>query len=1001
MKYGTFAAVLLIIALLHHVVTTVNSFKLEPGKPNTVWVQSQNGNDDKALLNIKSISANNEHLKYSVEKYAEIGIIALPDVKTIFPPFFDGRRIRDISTAPFTGGLTIIDHNKTSHMSGVIRYWKVVSKEDNNEISIGVFRYDNSTKTYQLVHSSPFRTARSGLNTFLEETPLRIKQHDILGLQTKKPVASNRVVVNELSEIVSQSGFQNRIEKNNAVEDGRGRIKGSFSFSALLETGKSEGEIRCRNKGKTVIELPQNPVYGHVSWYKFTFFPDDEVFYLMPGLISLLLNADSYIGLISENSSPWTPRAFSFTLIVLLALFFAFTARLISLESASLFQFCFTLAGILFIFGFTKYFSPSFPGFQFVAIVAAFIIIFLLPGVIVSRYYPSYGNENASGRIILAVVLSLVCWVLPALGLFLVKTSYWPVTVAALFLVILFFLKQPVWQKQKRNIVGEDLSPYWKTFQIVLWGFVVLLAVHTLFSSRFHAELLDSFHHFSLAAKYSCLPIVGDLHPNLYGVTMRTVAPYAYNLWGLLMGMVVMISGLDIGTIYCVGSSLLVLLLFIAQWWLIGLFVNSEKIRISAFAIIVVIYITRTLATFAVWFQKTEFSFITYGPSVHEFILYAVYIVLGVRAIHSKRSIDVLIFCGLSVAMAFFHVEFVLFNTLVLSLLIIFSLRENGGFRFSRMHACLLATIALLGAASFAVTSRLALGDLVDAQNTYNATFFALRYEDYPILKRFLYIFRDLLKLITTYVWHAVAIWGGLLLVIFQSKKISVRLFNTTYLIIILMFLFSYNPISEMILTPLMTSWPVKRIEIYLRGITFTFAAIILSVMISYIASFLKNNFKYANKFKYVIPALLLCITVLTYKQWVPQLHAALNTVTYNHGNHVDITYISNLPEMKFLNEYSKGKYVNILIEHPYNYTIPSLSRAYSYFHSHYPRMEGRSSYFEREIIWRKCLNADTSGISLLPQDSLLLVRNDDAVRFTTTNCVEIYKGRLFTVLKI
>ena len=996
-KYGISLVVLLLIVSLYYLAAAVNSFILEPGITNAIWVQSQNGNDDEALLNIKSSSTDTANLKYTVEKYAEIGIIALPDATTNFSSLHDGRKIRDISTAPFAGGLTIIDLNKTSYMDGLIKYWNVVSREDDNEVRLGVFRYDDAASTYYLVQCSPFRTARKGRNAFLEEIPLYIQRNDILGLQTTKPISSNRVVVNELAKILTRSGFQSRIEKSEAVEDSGSR--GSFSYSALLEAGEEQGEIARSNIGETVIQLPQNPVYGHVAWYQFSFFSDTGAFSLKPGLASILLNADPYIGLMPANDSPWTPRAFSFPFFALLALLFASTTLLISSEPTTPSRLLIAMVSIIVLFGFSKYFSSSHAGFQFVAIVAAFIVVFLLPGVIASRFYPSYGHEHTSGRIILAFVLSLVCWLPPAIGLFLVKTSYWPVAMATVFLIILSFFKPPF--RHEKNGAGENLTPYWQTVQILLWGIVGLLAVHTLFSSRFHAELFDSFHHFSLAAKYSGLPIAGDLHPNLFDVSMRTVAPYAYNLWGLLVGLVVTISGLDVGTIYCVGNSLLVLLTFIAQWWLIGLFVESKKIKITAFAIIIVIYVTRTLATFAVWFQRTEFTFITYGPSVHEFVLYAVYIVLGIRAIHSKRSADVLIYCGLSLAMAFFHLEFVFFNALVLALLTMLSLRENGKLCLNQAHAYFLSTIVLLGAAGLAVTSRLALGSVVDASSAYHATFYALRYEDLPFLQRFYYIFLDLLKLINTYIWHAVAIWGGLLLVIFRSRKVSLRLFTTAYFIIIVMLLFSYNPISDMVFTPLMTSWPVKRIEIYLRAITFTFASIVLSVAISYVARFLKRPMKYAPIFAVSVFVLMIFVTVSTHKQWLPQLCSTVDTVTYNRGNFVDITAMANLPEMKFLNEYSKGKYVNVLVEHPYNYTIPSLSRAYSYFHTHYPKIEFQSSYLHREVTWHKCLQADSSCVASLPEDSLLLVRNDNAARLIQIGCDEIYRGRLFTVLKV
>jgi len=651
---------------------------------------------------------------------------------------------------------------------------------------------------------------------------------------------------------------------------------------------------------------------------------------------------------------------------------------------------------VIIIFGLARYFAPGYPGFQFVVIVAAFIMVFLLPGVIISRYYPGYVNETSSGRTILAFVLSLVYWLIPALGLFLVKTSYWPIIVAAILLIVPGFLKQPV--GQKKETVKDELSPFWKTFQFALWGFVGLLAVHALFSTRFHAESFDSFHHISFAAKNFALPVSGDIHPNLYGATMRTVAPYAYNIWGMAVGMVVKISSLDIGTVYCVGNSLLVLLMSIAQWWLIGLFVDSRKIKISAFAIIIIIYVARSLATFAPCFQRTEFNFIMYGPSVHEFVLYAIYIVLGIRAINLRHSADLFLFCGLSLVMAFFHMEFVFINALVMSLLIVLSLWKGGKFRFGRMQVYLLATIALLGAAGYIITSHLALGDIAISSDWRNF-FYSLRYEDKTLLERFYYILKDLLKAINSYIWYAVAIWGGLLLVIFPGRKLSVRLFSTTYLIIVLMLLFSYNPISDMIFTPLMTNVPIVRIEIYLRAITFTFAAIILSVSLFYVFGFIKKYLISLAKFIYMAPVIFLLLALSSHKQWLPQVKSAVFAITYNQGNFLDISYLANLPELKFLNEYSRDKYLCVLADYSCYYTVPSLSKTYSYFHRHYQQYD--SFYAEREPVWKKCMKAEVNCKSELPADSILLVRNDDAARFIKIGYGEIFRGRLFTVLKI
>lgn len=996
LKYGIGMAVLSLLTALYYIGVDINSLKLEPGKGKTIWVQSQNGNDDEALIDVKKSDKNGKKLQYAVEKYAEIGVITLPDVDTFFSKWHDGRKVKDINTAPFANGLTIIDNNKVSYMDGAIRYWKVVSKDDNNEVRLAVFRYDKAVNRYQLINCSPVRVASKGLNIFFEETSLQIKQNDVLGLQIKKPVSSNRVLLNEMAEVITTSGFQNRVGDPKSVKD---RGNSSFSFSALLESGNELGSVSFPNNKDVTIKLPSNPVYGHLSWYKFDFTSDGGTFYLKPRLGSLLLNANSYIGLLQTNGSPWTPNIFSVKMVISLLLLFGCAIWLVSLNANQLLQTVIALAMLLIIFALSKYYAVEIPEFQFVSIFAAFIFVFLIPGIIISRHYSTYGLEIYSGRAVLAFTISIVYWFLPAAALFLIKTSYWPFIAAAVILLLLFFPPKNI--ISQKTVVGDKLSAVWEILQTALWVVVGLLVIHTLFSTRFHAEIFDSFHHISLAVKNFSLPVNGDMHTNLYDVTMRTMAPYAYNYWGLLMGMVTKISGFDIGTIFCVGNALLVLFMFITQWWIIGLLVNSQKIKILAFGIIIAIYITRTLATFAVIFQRSEFAFITYGPSVNEFFLYAVYIILGIRAIHSGRLADMLLFCGLSLTMAFFHLQFVFLNAVVIALLILLSLWESSKFRPGRMHGYLLLTAVLLGLAGFVVQSHLALGKIADTSSPHYSWMYALRYEDYSVLQRFYYIFKDLFKLITLYIWHAVAIWGGLLLVIFPEKKMSSRLFNTAYFIIILMLLFSYNPISEMVLTPLMTSLPVKRIEIYLRPITFTLAAVVLSVIISNIIGFLNNHFKSACKYIYVVVFLLLCLPLLTYKQWSPQLYSLLSTITYNHGNYVDITYVANLPEVKFLNKYSHDKHINILIEYPYNYAIPSLSRTYSYYHTHYPKIDFGSLYLEREHMWQGCLNAESRCDSLLPKSSLLLVRNDNVMSFIKLGYSELYKGRLFTVFKV
>ena len=994
--------IIILLPLCYFICQHTNTIKLESGKSTTRWVQSQNGNDDMASLTINSADAGLHKLNYTVEKYAEIGIITLPDVNGIFPTLLGGTKIRNIGTLPFADGLTIVDRNKTCYMDGVIKFWKVVSKEDNNEASLVVFRYDNGTKQYNLISASPHRNAQKGLNTFFEETPLNIKRNDILGLQIKKPIASNRVVLNELASILTSPGYQSSLDKTNALEDFGN--KGSFSFSALLEAGKAHGEISVLNSKTTDINLPPDPIYGHLSSYKFTFTSDTGIFSFKPSLASTLLNADPYIGLIQANNSKWSPKAFSPAILALLLLLFTCTAWLLLPDwivpcRIHLTPLQMGIAGILIIYALSRYLGSSFPGLQFVVIVAAFIIVFILPGVIISRYYPSYHIETASGRTVLALILSLVYWLIPSIGLFLVKTSYWPIIAAAIILLLLVFLKQPV--AKKREDPKDDLPLYWKIFQSTLWVFVICWVVHTLFSTRFQAESFDTFHHIALASKNFELPVLGDTHTNLYGVTMRTIAPYAYNVWGLLIGMVVKISSLDIGTVYCVGNSLFVLFMFIAQWWLIGLFVDSKKIKILAFAIIIIIYLTRTLAIFAPGFQRSEFNFMMYGPSIHEFFLYAVYIVLGIRAIHSRHSADLFVYCGLSIVMAFFHLEFLFINALVLSSLVMISLREDGNYNFSRTHFYLLLTIILLGTTGIVIKSHLALSAITPnaASSIYQEYFYGIRYDEYAIPQRFYYIFKDLFKTVSLYAWTAVAIWGGLFLLFFPSKIMSSKLFNATYIVVVLMLVVSYNPISDIVFTPIMTNMPVQRIGIYVKPIMFTFAAVIISVSLFYMKDITRKYAKNIYKIRWLALVVLLIFTLLTHKQWLPGIKSTLYTMTYNNGNFMDITFVASLPEFKYLNDYAEGKVINVLVEYPYYYITPALTKTYSYFHGHYPRMD--ESITEREPVSKKCLKGEVNCRQELPINSVMLVRNADADKFYKIGYTGIFTGRLFTVLKI
>lgn len=1002
-KYSLWPLALLTFLSIYYLIVYLNELKLESGQSHTIWVHSQNGNDDDALTNISNSSDHQAKLRYSVEKYAEIGIIDLPDVNTIFSLWHEGTKVRDFHSALFSNGLTIIDRNKVSSMDGAIRYWKVVSQEDENEVQLAIFRFDEAQKSYQLTQRSSPRIAQKGLNTFHEQVPLNIKRNDILGLITAQPISSNRVLMAEMGKVLTLSGRRNNFNEAEAVTD---RANGSFSFSALLDVGQTQGELAEKAGKEAKLKLPLAPVYGHLAWYKFALESEAGTSYLSPHIASLLLNANAFIGLAQGSSSPWTPEAFSSLLFATLAILAVLISRMVSSQASNNYQASIAAACVLIVFGLAKYFVPVIPGLQFTAIVAAYLMVFLLPGIVVSRYYPMYRKEFVSGHIVLAFVLSLAFWTLPAIGLFLVKTSYWPVMAGAILLAMLALLKTPA--IQQASAPAESLPPWWRGFQITLWCVVATLAVHTLFSSRFHAGMFDTFAHLSLAAKNYALPISGDVHPNLYGLSMHSMAPYAYNYWGMLLGMVARISGIDFGTMYCVGSSLLVLFMFITLWWLLGLFVNSQKLRTAAFAIILLIYVTRSLGSFAPMFQRSELVFVMYGSSVLEFGLYAVYIVLGIRTIQSKRLPDYIVYGGLSLATAFFHMEFIFFNCMVLSLLMVFSLWESGKFSFDRIQFYFLVIIGLLVIAGGSVSSHLALGKIVDTSSANYSWYYALRYEDLNVLSRFYYLLRDMLKSFNAYIWLAVAMWGGLLLAIskFHSRDMSDRLFRTVFIFVLLLFAITYNPIAEMIFTPIITSWPLQRLSIYLRALTFVFAAIVLSMSIAYALDLAKRKLNYTAWLilAYALPASISFQMWLTANQWLPQIKSTLIATTYNQGGYLDITAVANLSEFKYLNEYAKGKKIILLAEKPYSYAFPALSNVHSYYHDHYdpdytPELKEHNE--ERKRIWAACLNAGENCKSQLPDNSVLFVRNEDREKFDKLGYIELFRGRLFTVLKV
>jgi hypothetical protein len=117
--WGTIAF-MTILWSFYYLFSNAKSIRLDSGGERIFWIQSQNGNDDEAIVDINRAESSHEKLNYSVEKYIEIGVIVLPDAKTIFPSWLDGRKIKDLTTAPLISGLTIIDHNKTSNMDGLI-----------------------------------------------------------------------------------------------------------------------------------------------------------------------------------------------------------------------------------------------------------------------------------------------------------------------------------------------------------------------------------------------------------------------------------------------------------------------------------------------------------------------------------------------------------------------------------------------------------------------------------------------------------------------------------------------------------------------------------------------------------------------------------------------------------------------------------------------------------------------------------------------------------------
>jgi hypothetical protein len=260
-----------------------------------------------------------------------------------------------------------------------------------------------------------------------------------------------------------------------------------------------------------------------------------------------------------------------------------------------------------------------------------------------------------------------------------------------------------------------------------------------------------------------------------------------------------------------------------------------------------------------------------------------------------------------------------------------------------------------------------------------------------------------MLKSFNSYIWLSLAIWGGLLLVIFkwQAQKITDRLFRTTFFLVLLLFVIIFNPIAEMIVTPILTSWPLPRLFIYLRALTFVFAAVAFSIAAAYVFDRAKRNLNYTNWLILIcaLPAGILFQMLLTANQWVPQIKSTLITTTYNLGGYLDITAAANLPEFQFLKEYSKEKHVVILAEKPYDYAIPALSYTYSYYHDHYPAIW--SQFEERRPILKRCLDAENDCKSQLPDRSVIEFRNDELGLFDNLGYIEIFRGRLFTLLRV
>jgi hypothetical protein len=82
-------------------------------------------------------------------------------------------------------GAAVIDHSKTVTASMNIHSWKIMSLADSDELSLLVWRYDESAKTWNVVGKSSPQQASFGMNSFAIEPPVEARKGDVVGFFTK------------------------------------------------------------------------------------------------------------------------------------------------------------------------------------------------------------------------------------------------------------------------------------------------------------------------------------------------------------------------------------------------------------------------------------------------------------------------------------------------------------------------------------------------------------------------------------------------------------------------------------------------------------------------------------------------------------------------------------------------------------------------------------------------------------------------------------------------